>query len=160
MKSIDEEFAALEAEMARLTAATPKTPEDNAGLVKALEALKADWLAKSAERTAWRRRVDEAMARAIDRTLAAGQAVDAHGNLKFKLDNEAVQKEGRQVLEAVVEGLAGAFMEKWAAKPEGDAPAKPDGAAPAASKTFDATDLAGLIALLVKPKLKKDDEEK
>lgn len=145
MQSIDDEFAALEAEIARLTQEAPKTPKDGAGIVQALEALKAEWAQKTGDRPDWRRRVDEAITRAIDRVLQAGQAVDAHGNLAFTLDGQAVQTEGREVLHTLVDGLAQAFVDKWQDKP---------GEPPPENRTFDATDLAGLVSLFIRPKLK------
>jgi hypothetical protein len=116
--------------------------------VLALAGLKSEWdkrLEGRFDQPVWRRRIDEAISKALANILQAGQTIDRHGNLGFALDSEQVKEHVVPVVDTALEGLEQKFLDKWVKKP-GEPDKKPE---------VDAADLGGLLSLLVRPKLKK-----
>jgi len=146
--SIDEEFAALEQEIDRITALPPSGVRDMTGVLSALQALKLEWDKRAESRfdqPVWRRRIDQALATALGKVLQAGQTVDRHGNLGFHLEGDAVAKYGTPVVGAVLDGLEQQFLDKWVKQP----------ADPANPKAVEPADIGGVLSLLLRDKLKK-----
>jgi hypothetical protein len=150
LASIDAEFAELERELAALE----KLPEggvgagDPTGVVQTLQLLHTEWskrIAEKPDKPVWQRRLDEVLQRALGRILRAGQTIDAHGNLGFKLDNNAINAVLPDVAAEAQKGLEQSFIEKWT-KPAGPNAGKP---------TVDASDLAAIVTTLMSGKKKR-----
>jgi hypothetical protein len=150
-KSIDDEFAELQKEIERVSALAP-TVGASAGvmsLIQALQGLKAHWDQKLQQRfdgPKWRRKVDEAIGIALAKILQVGQSVDRQGNLGFHLGGDTLTKAAQPVVEAALGGLEQAFVDKWLPKP-----GEPQ---PQAQKKIEASDLGGILALLLRDKIK------
>lgn len=152
LASIDAEFAELERELAALE----KIPDggaqagDPTGVVQTLQLLHTEWskrIADKPDKPAWQRRLDEVLQRALGRILRAGQTIDAHGNLGFALDKNAINAVLPDVAAEAQKGLERSFIEKWTQPaPGGAAAAKP---------TVDASDLAAIVTTLMSGRKKK-----
>jgi hypothetical protein len=146
LPSLDEEFAALEAELQRLTATPPTSPADAQSLAGLLYALHAEWQKRAAERPdrpRWQKRIDDTLQAAVTKVLGAGHTINAAGELGYKLDTAAAQAALPEVVGAVQEGLTQAFVDKWTApRPEGGKPA------------VDASDVGAVLAMLFGHKVK------
>jgi hypothetical protein len=153
-KSIDDEFAELQKEIERVSTIAPTAASSNvAGIINALTGLKKHWDEKTATRfdgPKWRRRVDEAIGAALAKLLQVGQSVDRQGNLGFQLGGDTLTNVAKPVVSAALDGLEQAFVDKWVPKP-GDGQAQ---------KKIEASDLGGILALLLRDKINKSNPKK
>ncbi len=107
-KSIDDEFAELEQEIARITALPAGSSGEQLAL---LEALRQVWTRRADERDDdrphWLKRVDEAIARGLERIVAQSRTIDSRGALgtQIRLDGETLKKEAGPVVNALLQGL-------------------------------------------------------
>ncbi len=148
-KSIDDEFAELQKEIERVTTLPAQGSPNVDAIVAALQAMKVEWdkkVAQRFDRPVWLRRMDEAIALALSKILTAGQTMDRHGNLGFQLEGETVKKLATPVVDAALDGLERAFVDKWVKKP-GEPEAQP--------KKVEASDLGGILSLLLRDKINK-----
>ncbi len=164
-KSIDEEFAELEREIARITALPAGRTDEQLALLNALRAAWAERTGGEA-RAEWQKRVEAALGSAIERVIADGHAVDAKGNMTFKVDAAALKKSAAPVWSALIDGLQHALQQKMDSMPK--APSKPQDSAekpPATSNKPQEPpkpienlkiDLTGLLSTLFKPAPKGD----
>ncbi|HEX6836376.1 MAG TPA: hypothetical protein VF334_07365 [Polyangia bacterium] len=148
LPSIEDEFAALDAEIKRIAAMPLRTREQQNALLVALESLRDGWQKKGRaqpEAPPWRRVVDEAITAAFDGILAEVRAGAAEAAGVVRLDPLMLQRHLRPVLDAVADGLRRNLVQKFG-KPQ------PPGAPP---PEVDGTDVAAIfLTLFSKPKKK------
>jgi hypothetical protein len=143
--SIEDEFAELDAELKRLAAMPVETPEQKNAMLLTLEALRADWQARvKADAPAWRRAVDEAVAKGFD-GLAEEVKRAGQGNEHFQLDAPLIQKHLAPVIEALADGLKRNLVEKFGKRPPPGAP----------QPKVDGADVAAMFLTLFGPPKKK-----
>ena len=148
LPSIEEEFAALDAELKRIAAMPLRTREQQNALVVALESLRDGWQKKGRaqlDAPAWRRVVDEAVTAAFDGILAEVRAGAGDAAGVVRLDPQMLQRHLRPVLDAVADGLRKNLVHKFG-KPQ------PPGAPP---PEVDGTDVAAILLTLLRPTKKK-----
>ena len=106
LRSLEEEFAELEREIAVIRA-QPSVGSGQQALM--LKRLRAEWDKKAGDRadqSEWQNRVDEKMQKAFEGILAAGtHTIDARGKLTLKVKEGALQEQLAPALQSIVEGL-------------------------------------------------------
>jgi hypothetical protein len=107
LRSLEEEFAELEREIAIIRAQPKGRTAQQALMIKRL---RHDWEKKAAERKdnpEWQQRIDEKLQSAFEGILERGtQTIDARGKLNLKVDQDALQRQLAPALQSVVDGLS------------------------------------------------------
>ena len=148
LPSIDEEFAQLNVELARVAAMPLRTREQQNSLLVMLESLRDGWREKGRAQSnapEWRRLVDDSIAAAFDSVLGELRATIGNRDGKPQLDSAMLNRHLRPVLDAVADGLRRNLVQKFG-KPQ------PPGTPPA---QVDAADVAGILLTLFGPTKKK-----
>jgi hypothetical protein len=152
-RAIDEEFAELERELARIQALPQQTPREQQAVLNAYERLRAEWHAKIAahpEQPEWQQRMQRALADGLGHVLRDRKSFGLDGKMTFHLDGEQLKKHGAPVLNAFLDGL---FQGATKGKPQQQPtqPTQPQTQTPR-------IDWAGLLGAILKPPPKKKDE--
>ena len=113
-RSIEDEFSELEKEIARITALPAGSSSEQLAL---LQALREVWTRRADERDddrpIWLKRVDEAIARGLERIIAQSRTIDSRGALgtQVKLDGETLKREAGPLVNALVVGLGETLLQ-------------------------------------------------
>lgn len=148
LPTIDEEFAELNAELARVAAMPLKTREQQDSVLVMLESLRDSWHEKGRAKThapEWRRLVDDSIAAAFDSVLGELRATIGNRDGRAQLDSAMLTRHLRPVLDAVADGLRRNLVQKFG-KPQ------PPGAPP---PQVDGADVAAILLTLFGPPKKK-----
>lgn len=118
LAEIEAEFAAISTEIQRISALPASEAPKKPAL---LAALRADWKKKAGERDPnrpeWRKSLDEALDRAIDKLMADSIVELPDGQMAFQMNNQTLQSEAPPILKALLGGFTAMLQEKLKPQP-------------------------------------------
>jgi hypothetical protein len=105
---IDEEFAELERELARLRELPVHTPREQQAALATYEQIKREWEARIAahpDQPEWQKRMESALGDAIGNVLRDPKSFGLDGKFTFQLDQNELKKHGAPIVDAVLQGV-------------------------------------------------------
>jgi hypothetical protein len=106
LRIIDAEFAELAKELEQILSVPEEWGQES---LNTLLTLKEHWsrriLARAGDRPDWRQRLDQVFAATVERMLRESHSEDMHGQVKFKVRPDAVERHGGPLLDAALDSI-------------------------------------------------------